>query len=91
MKLQAILSALLLAGTSALSMSVYAATEADKAQAADVQTDKPAAKKVEPHSHLQEKHGIRPHMSFRTASDEKSANLKADKDRSKHFHPRDGK
>ena len=91
MKLQAMLSTLLLVAAPALSFSAYAATEADKAQAADVQSDEAAAKKVEPHSHLQEKHGITPHMSFRAASEEKSANLKADKDRSKHFHPRDGK
>ena len=88
---QAILPALLLATASALSFSAYAATEADRAQAAEGQAAQPAAKKVEPHSHLQEKTGIAQHMSFGATSEEKSGNPKADKDKSKHFHPRDGK
>jgi len=88
---QAILPAFLLATASALSFSAYAATEADKTQAAEGQAAQPAAKKVKPHSHLEEQLGIAQHMSSVVTGEEKSDNLRADKDRSKHFHPRDGK
>lgn len=90
MKLQAILPALLLATAASLSFSAYAATDADKTQTTEAQTDKPVAKvmKVKPHSHMQEKTGVPQSMP---AADAAEGNPKADQDKSKHFHPRDGK
>ncbi len=82
----------LIAFAPALSISAYAA-EVEKS-GTEAQTEKAPVKKVQPHSHMQEKTGVAP--SVESASpDSKSrgaaAPLKADKDRTKHFHPRDGK
>ncbi len=90
MKLDTILSAILLAAASSLSFGVYAATEADKTQAAEAQTGKPAAevKKMKRHSHMQEKTGVPQNMP---AADAAEGNPKAAQDKSRHFHPREGK
>jgi hypothetical protein len=90
MKLKAILPALLLAAAVSLSFSASAATDADKTQAVEAQTDKPAvkAKKMKPHSHMQEKTGVPQSMPSAEAAE---GNPKAAQDMSKHFHPRDGK
>lgn len=88
MKLKYALPAILFATVSSLPAATHAA-DADKAPAADVQTDKPAAKKMKPHSHMEEKMGVAPAVS---QMDNKPApEEKADKDKSKHLHPRDGK
>lgn len=84
MKLKSMLAAGLLA---ALSMGAQAASGADrgaeaKAPAAGVE----AGKKVKPHSHMEEKTGM-PQKS----PEAKSEKVRADKDKSKHYHPRDGK
>ena len=97
MKLNSILSAALFAAIAALSMSAQAVSDTDKtveakAPVAGVQADK----KMKPHSHMEEKTGISPQASSASAAEEKFDKAKAskpkiDKDRSKHFHPRDGK
>lgn len=88
MKLKYTLPAILFAIVSPLSATTYAA-DADKAATADVQTDKPAAKKMKPHSHMEEKTGMTPGTP--QMSNESAPKVKADKDKSKHFHPRDAK
>lgn len=95
MKLKAILPAVLFAAISSMSVGVFAADAApaaDKAPAADAA--KPQAKKVKPHSHMEEKMGTAPKASDAApAAEEKAdkpkAKAKASKD--KHSHPRDGK
>lgn len=88
MKLKSFLSMSLLAAAASLSFATYAANDADKPQADTAQADKPAAKKMQPHSHMQEKNGVgQQEPSTKT----KGAKTKADKDNSKHYHPRDGK
>ncbi len=96
MKLKSILSAGLFAAITALSMGAQAAADTDKAAeakapAADVQADK----KMKPHSHMQEKTGIAPQATAVAAADKadkaKASKPKIDKDKSKHYHPRDGK
>ena len=66
-----------------VSMGTFAA-DAEKAPTA----------KVKPHSHMQEKTGIAPSDKQTTPTEETATaatTTKADKDKSKHFHPRDGK
>ncbi|HCY64703.1 MAG TPA: hypothetical protein DHV59_18150 [Oxalobacteraceae bacterium] len=88
MKLQSILSISLVAAATALSLGAHAANDADKRQADGTQSEQPAAKKMPPHSHMQEKTGIAPQEK---SPDSKPAKRKADQDKSKHYHPRDGK
>lgn len=88
MKLQSFLSISILAAASALSLGAHAENDADKRQADAPQAEQPAAKKMPPHSHMQEKTGIAPPEK---PADSKPAKLKADQDKSKHYHPRDGK
>lgn len=88
MKLQPILSISLLAAATSLSLGGHAASDADKRQVDATQAEQPAAKKMPPHSHMQEKTGIAPQEK---SADSKPAKRKADQDKSKHFHPRDGK
>lgn len=107
--------ALFLAAASCISLTALpaAATEPPEAARAPAKAD---PKKMQPHSHLQEKTGIAPQQkpakarrddvkgdasavpdATSAAPDEpkaagaKGAQVKADKDKSKHFHPRDGK
>lgn len=81
MKQQPVLAAALFGVVASLSFAAYAA-DAEKTPASEVQ-----AKKIRPHSHLEEKTGI-PQKAPEKGADEKS---KADKDRSRHYHPRDAK
>lgn len=83
MKLLAILSAALFATLTAASLGAQAA---DPAPAAEAQSAKQAAKAVKPHSHMEEKTGIP--AAAAPAADGK---VKADKDKTKHYHPRDAK
>lgn len=89
MKLLPILAAGLFA---ALSLSARAAegpeaTEA-KAPASESLAHKAPAKKAKRHSHVEEKKGM---AQPEAAPESKSEQIKADKDRTKHFHPRDAK
>ena len=60
--------------------------------AADADAEKAPTAKVKPHSHMQEKTGIVPSEKQTTPTEETATTTtKADKDKSKHFHPRDGK
>lgn len=88
MKLKSTLPAVLLAAVWSMSAGTYAA-DADKAPA-----EQSAAKPMKPHSHMEEKTGMAPsRKSAETvpASEEKSDKSKAEKDKSKHLHPRDSK
>jgi hypothetical protein len=97
MKLISILSAGLFAAMAALSVGVQAASDTEKAAEAKVPVaSEQTGKKMKPHSHMEEKTGVSPQASSVGATDDKSDKPKAskpkiDKDRSKHFHPRDGK
>ncbi|HET6719995.1 MAG TPA: hypothetical protein VFH22_10130 [Rhodocyclaceae bacterium] len=88
MKTTALFSALLLALAATASFSASAATADGKPLASEAQAAKPAAKKVKPHSHVEEKMGI----SLAAKSAEKNDQAAPQKrDKSKHFHPTDGK
>lgn len=97
MKLLSTLSMSLIAAIGALSMGAQAASDTDKAAearapASAVQSDK----KTRPHSHMEEKTGVPPQTSSAPATDDRSVKARAgkppiEKDKSKHFHPRDGK
>jgi hypothetical protein len=96
MKLHNLFAGLLLATSVSLSTGALAA-DGDK-PAADAPSEKvstPAKKKMKPHSHMDEKGGMVP-ASAGTKADKKADaptidKPRIDKDRSKHFHPRDGK
>ena len=95
MKLKPTLAASLFAIAAVLSFNANAAsdTPADAKAAADTPGDTKAAaekaapqKKMKPHSHLQEKTGFAPNVPEAMPDKPNAA-----KDRTKHFHPRDGK
>lgn len=92
MKFLSILSAGLFATLTVLSFSARASEPTfvpeGQAPATETQTDKALANKAKRHSHLEEKTG----MSMpEGASEPQPKKVKADNDKSKHFHPRDGK
>ena len=114
MKSVSTIPALIMAAAACVSLTAFAASPTEPPQAAAVQTDKPDAKKVQPHSHLQEKTGMMPQKKTAKAKPEEekaeivvatedkqadstkpkspsSKKLRADQDKSKHYHPRDGK
>lgn len=105
--------ALVLAAAASLA-AVTAAAEPQKTTGQ--QADKAPAAKMQPHSHLEEKTGMRPQKKTDKATSDKqqeansaskaegeaatekpktaatqSGKFRADKDKAKHFHPRDGK
>lgn len=82
MKISSLIAAVLFAGA-ATTGAVYADDKAAAPKAAEAQVDKAAAK---PHSPAQEKTGMPQSMP-----DAKADKPNAAKDKSKHFHPRDGK
>lgn len=85
MKLQALLSASILAAVTAISASAYADEKA--APAAEVKAEKAApAQAARPHSHVQEKTGMPQDMNPAATVRKNPAN-----DKSKHHHPRDMK
>lgn len=87
MKLNSILSAGLFAAIAALSMGAQATSDSDKAaEAKATVADTPAVKKVKPHSHVEVKTGVPQNVSEATTDKPDPA-----KDKTKHFHPRDGK
>lgn len=81
MKISSLIAAVLFSGA-ALSGAVYAEDKTAAPKAAEAQ-----AEKAKPHSHVQEKTGMTQSMPV----DEKMDKSNADKDKNKHFHPRDGK
>lgn len=81
MKLQTLLSAMLLA---LASVTAYAA-DADKAPAAEAKREAPA-KTTKPHAHTQEKMGMSQEAPAGTPAKKNAA-----KDKTKHYHPRDMK
>lgn len=91
MRLQAILPALLFAAASSVSFGAFAAADPEKAPPADAKADQPATKMVKPQSQLDEKSDVTKAMAASATSADKSAKLVAGQDRSKHYHPRDGK
>lgn len=88
MKPTAALSALLLALASTASLSAYAETETGKPLATETQAAKPVAKKMKPHSHVEEKMGFT--LAEKAAAKSDQAATKT-RDKTKHFHPTDGK
>lgn len=85
MKLQALLSATILAAMTALSASAYA--EEKIVPAGGLKSEKAApAQAAKPHSHVQEKTGVR-----QDPQPADPAKKSAAKDKTKHYHPRDMK
>ncbi|UCV22338.1 hypothetical protein [Ferribacterium limneticum] len=85
MKLQALLSASILATITALSASAYAEEKA--VPATEVKVEKAApAQAAKPHSHVQEKTGMPQDMKPPATAKKNPAN-----DKTKHYHPRDMK
>ena len=88
MKAQSLCFAALFAVVSTLSIGAHAA-DAESAPAA-----KTAAQKMKPHSHMEEKTGIAPKTpdAADSGTDKaKQGKAKPGTDKSKHYHPRDGK
>jgi len=92
MKFLPIFSAGLFATLTVLSFSAQARepnlTPEGTAPAAETQTDKAPAKTAKRHSHVEEKTGM---AVPEATSESKPDKAKADKDKSKHLHPRDAK
>lgn len=85
MKLKLTLAASLFAIIAALSLNASAASEPPAETKAKV--EKPAPQKnIKPHSHAQEKSGFAQHAPAAMPDQTDAA-----KDKTKHFHPRDGK
>lgn len=78
MKLQAILPAVLFAAIASLSAGTFAA-------------DAAPAKKVKPHSHMEEKTGVAAPTADAKPSEAKADETKAKAKAKRHLHPRDGK
>ena len=85
MKMNPTLAASLFAIAAALSFNANAASDAPADNKAAAEKAAPQ-KKMKPHSHVQEKTGI-PQNVPDAATDKPNAA----KDKTKHFHPRDGK
>lgn len=83
MKLKSILAAALFAAITAVSVSVQAASDADKAAEAKVP---PAGTQADKAVKPEEKAG-----GPQKSPDAKAGKPKPGKDKSKHYHPRDGK
>lgn len=80
MKLKPIISASLFAIATTLPFGAQAAQDPDAG------TEKAAARKMKPHSHMEEKTGV-PQKAPKTGRDRPNPA----QDMSKHYHPRDGK
>jgi len=85
MKLKLSLAASLFALIAALNAGAATDTPADRALEKAAAPAAPA-KKVKPHSHVEEKTGV-----AQKAPEAKADKPDASKDMSKHYHPRDGK
>ena len=82
MKVSSLIAAVLFAGTT-MTSGVFADEKAAAPKAAEAQMDKAESKQ---NSHVQDKTGMPQNMP-----DAKADKPNAAKDKSKHFHPRDGK
>lgn len=92
MKLNSILATTLVAAIAALPMGAQAAADTDKAAEAKAPSaDVKADKKMKPHSHMEDKTGMPQQTPSAAAAEGKSGKLKPGTDKSKHYHPRDGK
>ena len=91
MRLHAILPALLFAAASSVSFGAFAAADPDKAPPVDAKADQSAARMVKPQSTLDEKTDVTKPMAAGATSTDDSAKLVAGQDKSRHYHPRDGK
>ena len=81
MKVSSLIAAMLFTGA-ALSGATYADDKMAAPKAAETQADK-----AKPHSHVQEKLGVPQPMPTEAKTDKPNAA----KDKSKHYHPGDGK
>lgn len=86
MKLQSALSVVLFATVSALSIGAQAADAYKAAPAAEMKADQ-GAMAGKPHSHVQEKTGVPQQKPAASNPGKKNAA----QDKTKHYHPRDGK
>lgn len=88
MKLHSLITASLLAFIAPVSLNALAASDkpADTNPDTSVAAPTTSQKKVKPHSHVEEKTGV-PQKTPDVTSD----TPKADKDKTRHYHPRDGK
>lgn len=86
MKLHSALSAILFATAAALSLGAQAADADNASPAAEMKADQ-GTKAAKPHSHVMEKTGVPQDAPAAVQPGKK----KAAKDKSKHYHPRDGK
>ena len=86
MKLQSALSDVLFATVATLSMGTQAADADKAAPAAEMKADH-GAMAGKPHSHVQEKTGVPQQKPAATDPAKKNAA----QDKTKHYHPRDGK
>lgn len=84
MKLKPALAMSLFAISAALALNASAAS--DTPADAKVEKAAPQKKKMKPHSHMEEKTGV-----AHKAAEARPDNPGAARDKSKHFHPRDGK
>lgn len=88
MKLHSLITASLFAFIAPVSLNALAAPDKPADTNSDTTVAAPTAsqKKVKPHSHLEEKTGV-PQKTQDATTDKP----KADKDKTRHYHPRDGK
>jgi len=87
MKLKPTLAASLFAISAALSLNASVAADTTADTTADAKVEKAALqKKMRPHSHVEEKTGFAQKAPETMPDKRNAAN-----DRTKHFHPRDGK
>lgn len=86
MKLQTMLASAMITGL--LSLNTYAA-DTDKAAMPEAAT-KASGQKVKKHSHMEEKMG-HVQQGKEAVADDKAEKTNAAHDKSKHYHPRDGK
>jgi hypothetical protein len=87
MKLLSVLAAGLLTAFAASSFSAYAAEEAKT----ETKSEAPAAKKMKPHSHMEERGLASPSRASEESDTAATPKKNPAKDKAKHLHPRDGK
>lgn len=87
MNLSSSIAASLIAIGVFVSAGASATTEHDKEAGQNATASESTKKHVKPHSHVEDKGGVAPTKS----AEKKDAKLDPMKDKSKHYHPRDGK
>jgi len=91
MRLQTILPGLFFATAAIVSFGAFPADGADRTKSADVQTSQPVPQAMMSHSHMDGKGGMAQQMAAMAPTQVTAAKPKAGQDKSKHYHPRDGK